>query len=156
MGAIGWHVLDHFLGVAPTDWIDAFGRVKAKREKDAEEAVQKAQAARNRESRPSLTPDGYAGTYRDAWYGDATMTVEDGKLRMRFSHSPGLDGSLDHFQYDTFIARWRDRTVPDAYVTFSLQADGSIRDIRLKAVSPLADFSYDFQDLLFTPVKTGP
>ena len=156
MGAIGWHVLDHFLGVAPTDWIDAFGRVKAKREKDAEEAVQKAQAARNRESRPSLTPDGYAGTYRDAWYGDATITSEDGKLRMRFSHSPGLDGSLERFQYDTFVARWKDRTVPDAYVTFSLQPDGSIRDVRLKAVSPLADFSYDFQDLLFTPVKTGP
>ncbi len=156
LGAITWHVLDHFLGVAPTDWIAAYGKVKAKREKDAADVVQNAQAARNRDSRPSLAPDKYAGTYRDAWYGDATVTAEDGKLRMRFRHSPGLDGSLEHFQYETFIARWKDRTVPDAYVTFSLQPDGSIRDVRLKAVSPLADFSYDFQDLLFTPVKSGP
>jgi hypothetical protein len=103
-----------------------------------------------------LTPDRYAGTYHDAWYGDATITAGDGRLRMRFSHSPGLDGALEHFQYETFLARWKDRTVPDAYVTFSLQPDGSIRDIRLKAVSPLADFSYDFQDLLFTPAKTAP
>jgi CubicO group peptidase (beta-lactamase class C family) len=156
VSSITWHVLDHFLAVAPTDWIDAYRKVKAKHEKEAEEVVQKAQAARNQDSKPSLTPEKYAGTYRDAWYGNATMTVDDGKLRMRFSHSPGLDGSLDHFQYDTFIARWKDRTVPDAYVTFSLQPDGSIRDIRLKAVSPLADFSYDFQDLLFTPVPTAP
>ena len=53
--------------------------------------------------------------------------------------------------YDTFVARWKDRTVPDAYVTFALEADSAIRDVRLKPVSPLADFSYDFQDLLFTP-----
>ncbi len=156
LGTITLHVLDHFLGVSPTDWIAAFSQVKARREKDAEDVVRKAQAARNRDSRPSLTPDRYAGTYHDAWYGDATITAEDGKLRMRFGHSPGLDGALEHFQYDTFVARWKDRTVPDAYVTFSLQPDGSIRDIRLKAVSPLADFSYDFQDLLFTPAKSVP
>lgn len=152
VSAIAWHVLDHFLGVVPPDWIDAYGTVKAKREKEAEEVVRKARASRNPDSRPSLALDKYAGTYRDAWYGDATVAVDAGKLRMRFGHSPGLDGSLDHFQYDTFVASWKDRSVPDAYVTFSLQADGSIRDIRLKAVSPLADFSYDFQDLLFTPV----
>ena len=152
VSAIAWHVLDQFFGIAPADWIDAFGKVKAGREQAAEDVVRKAQGARNADSRPSLALEKYAGTYRDAWYGVATVTADAGKLRMRFSHSPGLDGSLEHFQYDTFVARWKDRSVPDAYVTFSLQADGSIRDIRLKAVSPLADFSYDFQDLLFTPV----
>jgi hypothetical protein len=40
-----------------------------------------------------------------------------------------------------------------AHVTFNLDADGKVERIRLKAVSPLADFSYDYQDLMFTPAK---
>jgi hypothetical protein len=38
-------------------------------------------------------------------------------------------------------------------VTFSLDAEGKVDRITMKAVSPIADFSYDYQDLLFTPVK---
>jgi len=41
-------------------------------------------------------------------------------------------------------------------VTFHLDADGKIADILLKPVSPLADFSYDYQDLRFTPVAATP
>ena len=40
----------------------------------------------------------------------------------------------------------------DAYVTFALAPDGSIDEMRMKAVSPLTDFSFDFHDLLFHPV----
>jgi hypothetical protein len=52
-------------------------------------------------------------------------------------------------------ARWRQRNIPDAYVTFALQPDGSIETMKMAAVSPLADFSYDFQDLLFKPAASG-
>jgi len=62
---------------------------------------------------------------------------------------------LEHFQYDTFVTRFDDRTIEPAYVTFDLDADGKVDRITMKAVSPLADFSYDYHDLLFTPAKTG-
>jgi hypothetical protein len=62
-------------------------------------------------------------------------------------------GDLEHWQYDTFVARWRDRSLlADAFVYFSLKPDGSIEQMKMQAVSPLTDFSYDFHDLLFTPV----
>ena len=77
---------------------------------------------------------------------------KEGKLRMRFTHSAQLEGPLEHFQYDTFIARWMDRSQnADAYVTFSFNPDGSVDSIKIKAVSPLTDFSYDFHDLVLTP-----
>jgi hypothetical protein len=102
-------------------------------------------------SKPSLPLAKYAGRYRDPWYGDVTIEEKDGKLRMRFTHSPQLEGPMEHFQYDTFIARWTDRSQDaDAYVTFSLNADGSIEKVKMKAVSPLTDFSYDFHDLALT------
>jgi hypothetical protein len=36
-------------------------------------------------------------------------------------------------------------------VTFALNPDGSIDQVKMKAVSPDTDFSYDFQDLLLRP-----
>ena len=83
------------------------------------------------------------------------MRIEEhaGKLSLRFTHTPDLAGDLEHWQYDTFVARWKNRTLDaDAYVTFTLKPDGTIHEVRMAAVSPLTDFSYDFQDLLFRPV----
>ena len=71
---------------------------------------------------------------------------------LRFSHSPAFVGDLQHWQYDTLIARWRTAHIEDAYVTFTLEPDGSIEQFTMEAVSPLADFSFDYQDLLFKPV----
>jgi hypothetical protein len=80
------------------------------------------------------------------------MTLQDGKLAMQFSRTPELIGTLEHYQYDTFIVRWRDRTLrADAFVTFALNPDGSIDQVKMRAVSPDTDFSYDFQDLLLRP-----
>ena len=74
---------------------------------------------------------------------------------IRFSHTPALTGDLEHWQHDTFIARWRDRELrADAYVTFALNPDGSIDQAKMTAVSPATDFSFDFQDLLLKPVRT--
>ena len=60
---------------------------------------------------------------------------------------------LEHWQYDTFVTRFEDKTIEPAYVTFGLDADGKVERVTMKPVSPLADFSYDYQDLLFTPVQ---
>jgi hypothetical protein len=60
-------------------------------------------------------------------------------------------GDLRHWQYDTFKVHWRDRTIEDAFLTFSLNPDGSIDNARIAAVSPLADSSFDYQDLLLKP-----
>jgi len=76
-------------------------------------------------------------------------------LLLRFSRTPMLTGDIVHWQHDTFVARFRDRTVPDAFLSFALRPDGSIDQLKMKAVSPAADFSYDYQDLLFTPVEAG-
>jgi len=112
------------------------------------------EATRDANSRPSLPLAAYAGRYRDAWYGDVAIEERGGKLAISFSHTKQLTGDLEHWHYDTFVARWRDRTLAaDAYVTFSLGPDGKIEQVKMKAVSPLTDFSFDFQDLDLRPVR---
>jgi hypothetical protein len=63
-----------------------------------------------------------------------------------------MGGTLEHWQYDSFTTKFDDKTIEPAYVNFGLDADGKVERITMKPVSPLADFSYDYQDLLFTPV----
>jgi hypothetical protein len=62
-----------------------------------------------------------------------------------------MGGRLDHWQYNTFIARFDDANIEPAYVTFAIGAEGNVERITMKPVSPIADFSFDYQDLLFTP-----
>jgi hypothetical protein len=90
------------------------------------------------------------------WYGDAAITDDNGQLMIRFTLSPVLVGKLEHWQYDTFVARWTDREVrADAYVTFTLDPDGNIASVKMLPASPDVDFSFDFQDLDLRPVKSG-
>jgi CubicO group peptidase (beta-lactamase class C family) len=155
LGAIVYHILDHYLGAPPFDWLGAYEALNARVEAQIAEAEQRAAVARDAASRPSLPLAKYAGTYRDAWYGNIAIAFEGGRLVMRFSHTPSLVGDLEHWQHDTFVARWRDRELrADAFVTFALNPDGSIDQVKMRAVSPATDFSFDFQDLLLTPVLT--
>jgi CubicO group peptidase (beta-lactamase class C family) len=152
--SITYRVLDEYMGASGTDWLKGFEEQVRKAQATAAKTMDKQATERAANSKPSLQLEKYAGAYSDAWYGDIGIAFENGRLVMRFSHSPALTGELEHWQYDTFKARWRDRSLAaDAFVTFSLNPDGSIREIRMVPVSPLTDFSYDFQDLLIVPAK---
>jgi CubicO group peptidase (beta-lactamase class C family) len=153
LGSILHHVLDHYLELKPTDWIAAYKAADEQEEKDAAETMRKQNSGRAAESKPSLPLEKYAGVYADAWYGPATIRVENGKLVFTLDHTPSAVADLQHWQYDTFKAHWRDRTIEDAFLSFSLKADGSIEHFTMVAVSPLADFSFDYQDLYFKPIK---
>jgi CubicO group peptidase (beta-lactamase class C family) len=151
--AIAYHVLDHYLDVDPPfDWLDGWRTVMAQWDSANAARVSEAAAARDSTAGPSLPLDRYAATYTDPWYGDVGITLENGGLVMRFSHTPPLTGDLEHWQYDTFLVRWRDRALrADAFVTFQLNPDGSIDQVRMEPASPDVDFSYDFQDLDLEP-----
>jgi CubicO group peptidase (beta-lactamase class C family) len=151
--ALAWTALDWALGAPKTDWGAVFLALD-RGSQDADRAFEdSAQAARRRGVGPSLPLAGYAGRYRDAWYGDATVAEEGGHLVLRWSHSPDYTADLEHWQYDTFRARMRVRTVADAFVTFALAADGRVDRMTLLPVLPSTDFSFDYQDLLFRPVR---
>ena len=151
--AIANTVIDHYLGVPDADWVAAYSARLKKQRAEGEEAVTKAAGQRNPNTKPALTVASYAGRYRDAWYGDMRIEEHGGRLSIYFTHTPNLAGDLEHWQYDTFVARWKNRTLDaDAFVTFTLKPDGKIDEVHMKAVSPLTDFSFDFQDLLFRPV----
>ena len=82
------------------------------------------------------------------------ITHQPGKLHISMTHTPSLQGTLEYWQYGSFIARWSDPELrADAFVMFTLAPDGTIERVKMKPVSAETDFSFDFQDLPFTPAK---
>ena len=152
--AVTMRALDAFLDAPRTDWVAAYAAAVAKAEAKADDSWRAHVKARDARTKPSLPLARYAGTYRDAWYGDVAIAQEGGKLVMRFGRTKSLVGTLSHWQHDTFIVRWNERWLnADAFVTFTLDADGKVAEARIKAISPQTDFSFDFHDLKLVPVK---
>lgn len=150
--AIALRIADHYLGASDTDWLEAYRAVMQRYRHQIAAAESETAGARNPDVGPSLPLERYAGTYTDAWYGDIVIALEGGGLVMRFSRTPSLVGDLEHWQYDTFVVRWRDRELrADAFVTFDLGPDGAIERAKMRAVSPATDFSFDFHDLTLVP-----
>jgi len=148
------------LGVTGMDWV----KLMAEREKKGIDDAAKitgqvwADIAKQQASGTGFKPDPeqYTGTYRDPWFGDVFIELKEGRLWFRSKRSPGLTGELIYYKGQTFIAKWNDHSLDaDAFVLFQTGYDGKAAGITVKPISPLTDFSYDFQDLEFERVKDG-
>ncbi|PCI61524.1 MAG: serine hydrolase [Gammaproteobacteria bacterium] len=146
-------ILMNYLDLPQRDWVSYYADLHSKRLTKEKTRLAKQQGSIAKNSTPSLALSAYAGTYKDAWYGNINITEKQGKLVMQFSNTKALVGELEHYQYNTFIVHWYDRTLEaDAYVNFNLTVEGKIANATMNAVSNLTDFSFDFQDLLLKPV----
>ena len=148
MVSVVYHLLDHYLGLQPTDWTAMLEKVQA-------ENFAKAQATLKNPAKDEAPATGkaalplasYAGTYRDPWYGSVTIREKSpGKLWISFDRTPGMEGALEPVAGDKFRTRWTDRSIEDAYMTFARKGD-AVAGAAMVAISPLADFSFDYQDL---------
>ena len=92
----------------------------------------------------------FTGTFHDKWFGDVVISIKNGKLWFDAKRSYLFTGEMFAFKGNTFIVKWNDRSMDaDAYVKFDLDFEGKPSGIKMEAISPLTDFSFDFQDLDF-------
>ena len=150
-----YELLDHYMGGATQDWPAGWRAYKVQRQQAAAAAL-KQMLAKPAQVGPSLPLTGYAGNFVDPWYGPIAIANEQGVLRIDFKQTPRMTGTLEHWQYESFRTKWDDAAIEPAFVTFALDADGHVQHVTMRAVSPLADFSWDYQDLLLTPTPAKP
>ena len=155
-------IKDSYLGIPPTDWVDKYDeRVKKSRD-EAEKitaAIWDGITAEQQKNTKPVDFTNYAGTYRDRWFGDVVLSQQGGNGRpvrwlFRSVRSPKLTGELFYYKGNTFVVKWTNRSLDaDAYVTFSVDDAMKPVAIKMKPISPLTDFSFDFQDLDLQRVK---
>ena len=149
--AITNEIKDSYLGVKDINWIgllkESADRSQAEAKKITDEVWAKVNSQREKAEQPFSNAI-FTGTYTDNWFGDITISDAGGNLRFTAALSPDLKGDMLYYTGNTFIVRWDDRTLDaDAYVVFTLDREGIPSMIKMEAISPLTDFSYDFHDL---------
>jgi hypothetical protein len=150
-GAIGIlrnKIFDVFLDAPKRDWsAEALERAKQGKTKDADEE-KKIDAARKTDTKPSLDLRDYAGTYSSEMYGDVTIAEENGKLVLRLAPAPNFVADLEHWNYDTFLIKWRpsvNYNFPRGWVIFTIDKTGKTE--QLKIDQPNNDFWFYELDL---------
>lgn len=121
-----------------------------KRDKESQKEIIKVLNA----SKNKIPPFGIIGTYTDKWFGDIKISKVKNQYYFTSIKSSSLKGKMFYYNANTFIVKWDDRTLnADAYILFNLDEKGKSKTFRMKAISPITDFSFDFHDLQFAVKK---
>ena len=103
---------------------------------------------------PKPNPADYAGTYKDPWFGNVLISNQKDGLHFKSEKSSDLIGVMTFYKGTTYVVRWNDASLKaDAFVNFTLDIEGKANGFKMSPISPLTDFSYDYQDLDFERVK---
>src|SRR5688572_3282511 len=156
--AITNQIKDSYLGIKNTDRVKEYNERPLAGEKPAAEIVAKVEAemkAQLAKLVPALATASILGPYKDNWCGRVGIFDNEGKTWFKAQRLPKLIGERMVYKSSTSIVKWRDRSQDaDAFVMFNLDNEGKATGIKMKPISPLTDFSFDFQDLDFTRVKS--
>ncbi|MGA9574972.1 MAG: serine hydrolase [Lysobacterales bacterium] len=145
-------IVRSFMPVEPVDWLQMMLDERAA-EQQAATLVNDERALAAVENEACCLPDEsrFTGLYRDPWFGDVTITIEDGRLVFAALKSPKIKGVLSHHTGNRYIVRWDDRTLEaDAYVQFETDGEGRVTAI---SMMKLDDGDFDFEDLKLTRVE---
>jgi CubicO group peptidase (beta-lactamase class C family) len=150
-------IKDSYLGYPDRGWLKKYGDRTKANEASAKKTVDAifADIAAQQKSNAVKTPDSiFTGTYHDQWLGDVSISQKNGNLWFASVKSPRLNGTVLPYKANTYIVKWTDRSFDaDAYVMFNLDRNGKASGFTMAAISPLTDFSFDFQDLDFKKAK---
>lgn len=145
-------IVRSFMPVEQLDWIQLLtDEIKAGEQEEALAMVEREPVKEAGEACciPELSQ--FAGRYRDPWFGDVLIRLEDGQLHFSAEKSPKLEGVLRHHDGSRFVVRWTDRTLEaDAWVLFERGQNDQVVGISMTKLDP-GDF--DFEDLDLSRVE---
>ena len=128
-----YQIFDAFLGPRASgdkDWNEAVHAVHLEEQEEAAERRASEDSSRVEGTTPSLELEAYVGTYTDSLYGTAEITLTDRKLFLKVGTL--YEGELEHWHFDTFRARWIDRSQGTAWVEFELNRQGDVANVTIE------------------------
>ena len=134
---LSYRIFDAYLGAQPQrDWSAEMLKTMNALQEQGKAAAAKVEAARVKDTKPSLALENYAGDYQNEMYGDAKIVMENGKLQLQ--RGANFTGDLEHWHYDTFRVIWRDQQMGKGFVNFRLNSQGKVEAMNMEG---LAEFT---------------
>lgn len=152
--AVSNTIKDHYLGLPESDWVKTYADLISLRQGDADKITAEVweTVEKNKLSTAPASKD-IIGTYKDIWFGDVTISKVNEKLRFTSIRSGQLKGDMFYYKDNTYAVKWDNAYLhADAFVYVQTK-NGKITGFKMNPISPLTDFSYDFQDLDFVKIK---
>ncbi len=129
--ALPYEIYDRFLGVKDgKDWSVAYLAERRRMQARADSMKARIEAAHVKGTKPSLPLEKYAGTYADSLYGPLTIALEKGHLVAL--RNAAFVADLEHWDYDTFRAVWRDHTLGATFFTFAIDPMGAASSVKVE------------------------
>jgi len=83
-------------------------------------------------------------------YGNVSVEMKNDKLSLSFSHTPSFKAELTHWHFDTFLIKWFDPIMPDGLLTFILDSNKNVSEIKLDQPDLL---DVDFSEIHLVRIK---
>lgn len=146
--AVSNAIKDGYLGIDSADYVSLYSKNAQASEQNADKITTDVwnSVATNLKNKVKVDTKKYTGTYKDNWFGNVTISEKKGKMYFASDLSPQLSGEMFFLKDNNFVVKWNNRYFnADAHVLF----ENNNQTFKMAAISPLTDFSYDFQDLEF-------
>jgi CubicO group peptidase (beta-lactamase class C family) len=131
--ALMYRVFDLYHGGPARDWNAEIKALYDTLAKDADQKKAEVEEKRVPGTRPSLPLSSYAGSYSDPLGGKIAVSADGDGLRLRYG--PGLDGVLEHWNYDYFRVSWDKRWRGRVLVRFEIGLEGEVEAIEIRGLS---------------------
>ena len=155
--AISNSIKDGYFGLKGKDRIKEYNDRRLageKREDSIVTQLEKNIQTQLKSKAPRPKSSDYVGTYKDPWFGNVIISEQKDGLHFKAEKSSDLTGRMEFYKGTTFVVRWNDRALKaDAFVNFNLNTEGQAEGFKMSAISPLTDFSYNYQDLDFSRIE---
>ncbi|MDD5151250.1 MAG: serine hydrolase, partial [Flavobacterium sp.] len=149
-------IKDSYLDIPYTNYVEFYGKREKDHISEADKSTDEVWAlvSKNQKDKLKIDLKKYEGSYVDNWFGKIEISEKKGKLFFKSVRSSKLVGEAFFYKDNTFTLKWDNRSFnADAFLFFELDENGKPDALKMKPISELTDFSYDFQDLNFVRIK---
>jgi CubicO group peptidase (beta-lactamase class C family) len=141
--ALKWEIMDAYLGKPYRNYSNIYlssyrGQTNAELKKD--QALKDSVALHLKTELPT---ESYTGNYSNGVYGNMNVVLENGELKMKFSHHPDMYAKLESLGGNRFYATFTDPEFSKAVFPFHVE-DGKVKSVTVKVADFVEYNPYEF------------